>query len=243
MTKKIKSKTVKILEDYTHFRESKNFQITDKIFLVNSDLRKYHPKLKSTNKNIKKMLLNKVDWFSITPEKIVEKIIKRVKIGMNNTLSTNNSIICCFSGVGGDAIPFLESGFDVICNEIDYQKVKFLKSNIKECVGKKNVKIIKKSFFEIEKEDLIGKEILMAMVTPPWGGIDYTKNEFFDLKSMKFDEIHEKITSLVENVVYFLPKNCKKKEIEEIVGRCEISMGINCGKSAGLLVYCGVLFH
>lgn len=217
--------------------------IIDKSIVANPFIQKYHPSHRSLSSLIcKGLMLDIESWYSVTPEEVTNLAIKHIEHARISSLTTSRTIFCAYSGVGGDALVFLKNGYDVICTDIMYRKIKYLKHNYQvvrsesENVGKLFCMV--KDIFEMERHDFVKKPFL-AFLSPPWGGVNYKNEAVYNVEKMGLNTIHRKISSLVDNAVYFLPRNCHHSDVRKAVGRCKIQMARIEGRNIGLLVYCG----
>lgn len=220
-----------------------SFEIDNRIFVENPEIYKYNPTNKTYLSVMPKLLIEKDDWFALTPLTTIQHALKTIKRAAISTLSPNRNVFCAFSGVGGDSLVLMKEGYRVTCNDISYQKIKFLKANKRimeeEYKIKTESKFILKDFFEVDKSEV--EKPLFAFVTPPWGGISYKDNKNIS-EFLEIDKIKQKIDSLSDNAVYFLPLNLSDNEIEEVFGNCKIQRCSQPRKLDGVLVYTGNLF-
>ncbi|TBT96577.1 RNA cap guanine-N2 methyltransferase, partial [Hamiltosporidium magnivora] len=123
-------------------------------------------------------------------------------------------------GVGGDTVVFLKHGFDVYACDILYSKIKYLKINSSIYKKEQDKKYIYGNL-SCEVSDFltlnVDRKYEYGFLSPPWGGMDYKNSALFDLYSIDFDKITTKSQSIIKNCVYFLPKNCNPRQIEDII--------------------------
>lgn len=220
--------------------------IIDKSIAANPFIQKYHPSIKPLNSFIcKGLMLDIESWYSITPEDVTNVAIKHVEHARVSSITTSKTIFCAYSGVGGDALVFLKNGYDVICSDIVYKKIKYLKHNYQviknEASNAGQLFCMAKDIFEIDKRDFV-RQPFLAFLSPPWGGVDYKNEPVYNVEKMGLKAISEKISSLVDNAIYFLPRNCNHDAVRNAVGKCKIQMARLCDRNIGLLVYCGPIF-
>lgn len=233
-------------ERFVIYKKCGPWSIIDRSIALNPFIRKYHPSLKPLSSLITKgLMLDLESWYSVTPEQTTELVIKRIERAKMESLTTSKTVFCAYCGVGGDALIFLKSGYDVICSDVVYKKIKFLKHNYQvlrsEFKGTGNMMCMTKGFFETQKSDFV-RQPFIAFVSPPWGGVDY-KNGEYNLDQIGLEGIHKKMVTLVDNVIYFLPRNCNPESIKAVVGPCKIHKARLCNRDFALLVYSGPLFN
>ncbi|RVD91298.1 trimethylguanosine synthase-like isoform X4 [Tubulinosema ratisbonensis] len=223
-------------------KKKNGWLIQSRTLIYNPKLVKFHPNTRKLTSLLKHgFMLDEEDWYSITPECIVNNIIKNVERNKIDKLCTEKEVLCAFSGVGGDVIPFLKRGYNITAVDFSY-KIKYLKENV--AVLKSITKItgnltpITCDFFEF----IPNKTFFLSIISPPWGGLSYKNNKEI-LKDMRIEEIHNKIIQFSKNIIYFLPKNIKENEIKEIFSDFLIKPAKDDrGKIIGILVYYGDLF-
>lgn len=220
--------------------------IIDRSIAANPFIRKYHPSHRPLSSLIcRGLMLDIESWYSITPEDVTNLAIKHIEHARVTSITTSRTIFCAYSGVGGDALVFLKNGYDVICTDIVYRKIKYLKHNYQvvrsetENVGQ--LFCMAKDIFEMDRRDFARKPFL-AFLSPPWGGVNYKNEAVYNIEKMGLEAISRKISSLVDNAIYFLPRNCSHSDVREAVGRCRIQMARVGDRNIGLLVYCGPIF-
>jgi hypothetical protein len=90
----------------------------------------------------------------------------------------------------------------------------------------------------------------IAVLAPPWGGIDYHFDSF-DLKTMITSgngiELVQKVSQITSNIIFIIPKNTKLKQLYEISALTNLPMRIQRvslhEKLKMLVVYYGEFFQ
>ena len=115
---------------YVIRKRQKDWEITDRTISSDASIRKYHPSIRMLSSLVSKgLMLDRESWYSVTPESVSRVVVKRVERAKTLTLTTSRTILCAYCGIGGDALVFLRSGYNVICSDIVYRKIKYLKNN------------------------------------------------------------------------------------------------------------------
>ncbi|KCZ76886.1 hypothetical protein H311_02109 [Anncaliia algerae PRA109] len=223
-------------------KKKNNWEIHSYTLVYSPDLAKYHPKTRILTSLLEEgFMLDEVDWYSLSPESILNICIKQINRAKIRTLSFNNNILCAFSGVGGDVIPFLRNGFNVTAVDIDYKKIKYLKENcsiIQKEDGIGEVTPIVSDFLKFKTD----QRFLLAFVTPPWGGLSYKENNSIT-ESIGIKAIHKQVMKFTDSSIYFLPKNSNYSSLKDILGKCKIMEAKDHrGILVGILTFQGPLF-
>ena len=91
-----------------------------------------------------------------------------------------------------------------------------------------------------------GATVDLVVMSPPWGGPDYSLSEEFDLRSMLscggdgdgFRLLKEAIR-IAKNVVYVLPRNTKLKQLKELAAEVDLPCRVETiliGKKAKMIL-------
>ncbi|KAK7291114.1 hypothetical protein RIF29_06011 [Crotalaria pallida] len=146
-------------------------------------------------------------WFSVTPETIAQYQAERC---------ASDTVIDCFTGVGGNAIQFAQWCRHVIAIDIDPVKIDYARHNAAIYGVDDQIDFIMGDFFLLApklKADTV-------FLSPPWGGPDYTKVETYDMKTML--RPHDGYTlfnvakEIASRVVMFLPRNVNFNQLAEL---------------------------
>jgi len=149
-------------------------------------------------------------WFSVTPEPIAKHHASRVGAGVT---------IDCFTGVGGNAIQFAAKCKHVIAVDIDPQRIDCAHHNASIYGVNDHIDFILGDFINIAPQ-LKGET---AFMSPPWGGPDYAKVDFYDIKGMRLVmgelsrySLFKLGTMIASRVVMFLPRNVDLNQLADI---------------------------
>ncbi len=118
------------------------------------------------------------------------------------------SILDCTGGLGGNSISFCKYFSNVTSLEINKNRFKMLENNIK-LYNYNNIKLINDDSIEYLFKNYNNYDIYF--IDPPWGGIDYKKNNNITLKMSNYKLI-EIINILINKIndkliVFKLPFN------------------------------------
>lgn len=163
-------------------------------------------------------------WYSVTPEKVAIHIANRMKCDV---------VIDAFCGVGGNSIQFARNSV-VIAIDIDETRLECAKQNASIYGLTDKIHFIHGDFMKLNLVDLVkdleiqpsNRELSIGVfLSPPWGGVDYHKQEF-RIQDMVIDgvEIFNKCKELTNNICYFLPRNTRVEDLLDLgdveVERC-----------------------
>ena len=170
-------------------------------------------------------------WYSVTPESIACHIAQRCVCPI---------VIDGFCGSGGNAIQFaitcshvigiffqffcefikIENWIKNLAIDIDEKKILDARNNAEIYGVAHKIDFIVGDFFEIVphlKADVV-------FLSPPWGGMDYINEKFFDIRKMGgFDgiEIYNIAAKITPNVAYILPRNIDPSQLLQLSDKCE----------------------
>ena len=152
--------------------------------------------------------MDKESWYSVTPEEISIYISNLIKD------SNNYSIIDAFCGCGGNTIFFSKKFKTVYANDLYENKIKMTINNLKIYNCDDNVIFSCQDFLTFnQNSDFI-------FLSPPWGGIEYKKDDNFMLKNWIVPDIEEIIKhslQLSKNLIFYLPRCTKINELTEYI--------------------------
>lgn len=153
------------------------------------------------------IMMDEEGWFSVTPESIARHHASRCG---------SNTVIDCFTGVGGNAIQFAMRSNHVIAIDIDPQKVDYARHNAAIYGVNDRIDFIQGDFFKLAPY-LKGNTVFMS---PPWGGPDYSKVETYDIISMLKPHngyhLFKIGRAIASRVVFFLPRNIDINQLAEL---------------------------
>lgn len=208
-------------------------------YAITSDLKKYFGKryflFSMFDSGIQ---IDRESWYSVVAEPISKYLCERLLYyGVTSVFEP-------FSGVGGLSIHFSGNFSPLLVNDIDKEKIKMLKNNLRVYgKGLNLLKFMNKDIFDIPPSNYD-----CAVVCPPWGGINISEYSSKDL-----DEIMRPQLSLIlthckqfsQNMVIQMPKNTNLKNLMKVVNMCNICPLVKIekimvnGKSSQLFVYLG----
>ncbi|XP_058725156.1 uncharacterized protein LOC131596510 isoform X3 [Vicia villosa] len=146
-------------------------------------------------------------WFSVTPEVIAHYQASRC---------AGDTVIDCFTGVGGNAIQFAQRCRNVIAIDIDPLKIDYARHNASIYRVDDQIDFIIGDFFLLApklKADTV-------FLSPPWGGPDYAKVLTYDMKTMLRPRdgytLFNAAKKIASRVVMFLPKNVDFNQLAEL---------------------------
>ncbi|KAJ4841538.1 hypothetical protein Tsubulata_001742 [Turnera subulata] len=146
-------------------------------------------------------------WFSVTPEPIARHHALRC---------VSDTIIDCFTGVGGNAIQFAQKCKHVIAIDIDPTKIDYAHHNASVYGVDDQIDFIMGDFFVLApklKADTV-------FLSPPWGGPDYSKVKTYDIKTMLKPHdgffLFAIAMQVAKRIVMFLPRNIDINQLAEL---------------------------
>lgn len=230
-------------------RRMGRWTVYDRTIMVYPELRKYYvcrdlifPKTRNNG-----LMVDRESWYSITPEALANSITAFIRENLGKAGSAV-SVMDGFCGVGGNTISFLRAGFHVTSVDLDYRKLKYLKHNVRECLGADIAEEIRKGerlecvhgdLFEFLRSTSWQADVLFA--SPPWGGISYSKMKKYDPQLCRLKELEEAGGKIAGSRIFFVPKNTAHDDIRKEVGHCLILRATCRGRTMGILVITGAL--
>lgn len=193
----------------------------------------------------KGILMDSEGWFSVTPECISEHIAERCK---------DSLIIDCFSGCGGNTIQFAKYCNHVIAIDIDEIKLRYLKHNATIYNVNNKIECIIgdcRTILPNLKADII-------FIAPPWGGPDYTDEEYCDMSNLcgiNIQELFKIVFNITKKVILLCPRNCDVLQVAKfgginivfiiitIIQKCEIEEAYINNKCKMITAYYGDLVN
>lgn len=157
-------------------------------------------------------------WYSVTPEEIsiyIAKLCKDCKSSENLS-----SVVDAFCGSGGNTIQFSNFCEKVYAIDIDEKKIELCKNNVRvyKCDDQK-IEFINSDYLKINTSHSNLKSECVFL-SPPWGGMDYSKTEKYSLKKWVYPDINEILkTSLQisQNLILYLPRNTDIQELFSLI--------------------------
>ncbi|KDP38328.1 hypothetical protein JCGZ_04253 [Jatropha curcas] len=146
-------------------------------------------------------------WFSVTPEPIARHHALRC---------ASDTIIDCFTGVGGNAIQFANMCKHVTAIDVDAKKIDYAYHNAAIYGVDDQIDFIKGDFF-ILAPNLKADTVFLS---PPWGGPDYAKVKSYNIKTMLKPHdgyfLFNTAKKIACRIVMFLPRNVDLNQLAEL---------------------------
>jgi len=81
------------------------------------------------------------------------------------------------------------------------------------------IKFINKNFLDLDKQVDFTLPLSVVFVSPPWGGVSYSKVEVYNLNTIKpsFELIVKKSLELADNIVLFLPRSIDLNQLAKVL--------------------------
>jgi predicted RNA methylase len=158
-------------------------------------------------------------WYSVTPEEISIYISKLCKL---NEDSSDNSVVDAFCGSGGNTIQFSKFCSKVYAVDIDEKKIELCKNNaeVYNC-NQEKIEFINSDYLNIKNNPSYSNlKSDCVFLSPPWGGMDYSKTEKYSLKKWVYPDISEIIKTSLEisqNLIFYLPRNTDIQELFSLI--------------------------
>lgn len=141
--------------------------------------------------------LDHESWYSVTPQAIAEYIAERCRCDV---------VVDPFAGCGGNVIQLAMTCRQVIAIDIDPEKIRMAKHNAAIYGVADKIEFIVGNSVEL----LPNLKADVVFLSPPWGGNNYSRNEFslegMMIKGVSGKDLFEKARQVTPNVVYYLPK-------------------------------------
>lgn len=179
-------------------------------------------------------LLDRVGWYSVTPELIANQIAERCRC---------NTIVDAFCGVGGNAIAFAQTCERVIAIDNDETRLRLARHNAAIYGVADRIEFVLGDFFQFAKtlarwgEARQGRRVVdVIFLSPPWGGPSYLHGtdsnqpsdasqhpEFrlSDITPIDGSELFKLAERITPNITYYLPRNTNLQDISDLVSNTE----------------------
>lgn len=162
--------------------------------------------------------LDDESWWSVTPEKIARHIAARFHDSLGDGHLT---IFDGFCGVGGNLIQFAlySPHIRVIGCDNNLKRLKMAKHNAKIYGVEHQCEFILGDFMSIVRS-LQCRNVDAIFLSPPWGGIGYTKVDKYSLNQMTPDgyEIVDLCRKYItNNIAFLMPRNTDIDEVRRIL--------------------------
>lgn len=175
-------------------------------------------------------LLDRVGWYSVTPELIANQIAERCRC---------DTIVDAFCGVGGNAIAFAQTCEHVIAIDNDKTRLRLARHNAAIYGVDDRIEFVLGDFIQFAKNltergqtRQAGRAVDVIFLSPPWGGPSYLHGtdqnlpsdpsehpEFLlsDITPIHGSELFKLAERITPNVAYYLPRNTNLQEISDLV--------------------------
>lgn len=174
-------------------------------------------------------LLDRVGWYSVTPELIANQIAERCRC---------DTILDAFCGVGGNAIAFAQTCEHVIAIDNDETRLQLARHNAAIYGVADRIEFILGDFIQFAgtlsargKTRQGGRAVDVVFLSPPWGGPSYLQGsnqslsetpghpEFrlADITPVDGLELFKLAERITPNIAYYLPRNTNLQEISDLV--------------------------
>ena len=179
-------------------------------------------------------LLDRVGWYSVTPELIADRIAERCRC---------DTVVDAFCGVGGNAIAFAKTCRRVIAIENDETRLRLARHNAAIYGVADRIEFIlgdfiqfAKTLAEREETGRTGRAVDVVFLSPPWGGPSYLHGSDPDLPSdpserpefslsditpIPGSELFKLVRRLTPNIAYYLPRNTNLQEVSDLLTDAE----------------------
>ena len=180
-------------------------------------------------------LLDRVGWYSVTPELIANQIAERCRC---------DTIVDAFCGVGGNTIAFAQTCERVIAIDNDKTRLRLARHNATIYGVVDRIEFVLGDFVQLART-LVGRGgarqggrvVDVIFLSPPWGGPSYLQgtssnpppdasqhpefrlSEVTPIHGSELFKLAERITP---NIAYYLPRNANLQEISDLVTNTEV---------------------
>jgi len=180
-------------------------------------------------------LLDRVGWYSVTPELIANQIAERCRC---------DTIVDAFCGVGGNAIAFAQACERVIAIDNDETRLRLARHNAAIYGVADRIEFVLGDFVQFAKtltgrgETRQGGRIVdVVFLSPPWGGPSYLQGtnssppldtsqhpefKLSDAAPIHGAELFKLAERITPNIAYYLPRNMNLQEVSDLVTNTEI---------------------
>lgn len=158
--------------------------------------------------------LNKELWYLVTPEKLAEFIAKFIQC----CLPEASVILDVCSGGAGNTIQFAKTFDRCIGVELLPANLECAETNVKVYGVEDKCEFILMEWKEDSYKQFENQNIDCVFALPPWGGVDYNKQEVFDLENLKpfgLTKLLKSFIKVLDHICLFLPKNLDLTQISQ----------------------------
>lgn len=179
-------------------------------------------------------LLDRVGWYSVTPELIANQIAERCRC---------DTIVDAFCGVGGNAIAFAQTCEHVIAIDNDETRLRLARHNAAIYGVSDRIEFVLGDFIQFAQTlagrcetRQTGRAVDVIFLSPPWGGPSYLHGtsqdmtldspehpEFLlsDITPIHGSELFKLAERITPNIAYYLPRNTKLQDVSDLVSNAE----------------------
>ena len=173
------------------------------------------------------VILDKEGWYSATPEEIA---IQQASHVMESDIVVD---LCC--GCGGNSIQFARRALFTISVDIDPVRIRLAKYNAGIYDVGNKIQFVQASWLDLVPSNSNRRHCANAVfMSPPWGGISYTKAAEFDshglFEGMSLESILKNLSLIAPKVILFLPRNSNRSSLVEAArasGAMNMEMEVN----------------
>ena len=191
-------------------------------------------------------LLDRVGWYSVTPELIANQIAERCRCDI---------IVDAFCGVGGNAIAFAQTCERVIAIDNDETRLRLARHNATIYGVADRIEFVLGDFVQFAKTltgrveaRQGGRVVDVVFLSPPWGGPSYLHGtdsnppsdasqhpdfRLSDITPIDGSELFKLAEHITPNIAYYLPRNTNLQDISDLVSNTEQG-GPNGKNKAGI---------
>lgn len=174
--------------------------------------------------------LDRVSWYSVTPEKIASHIARRF------AASGARIIVDAFAGAAGNTIAFArECGGHTLAIELCQNRIALARRNARVYGVEGSIDFVNGDAYALLPSIRCVDAVFLS---PPWGGPLYQDGGF---RIGVFREIVAIARKVTRNVAILVPKNISRREAFETFGPCEIEENFLEGRPKTVTIYFGGL--
>lgn len=186
-------------------------------------------------------------WYSVTPENIAKFIAKFVKA----SLPDSTKVLDVFCGAGGNTIQLALEFEKVYGVDFSLDHLYCTYRNAEAYGVSDRIWLKYGSWEKISHQGRFSKiGIDFAFGSPPWGGVQYLRDDIYDLEyslqPMGITKLLRSMVSVTPNVMLFLPRNSNLEQVslatKQVLGpkgRCRIVYVKESGFTKGILCMWG----
>ncbi|AEY95664.1 FACR147Cp [Eremothecium gossypii FDAG1] len=190
-------------------------------------------------------------WYSVTPERVA----KFTAAFIEACLPGATTILDVFCGGGGNVVHFAKVFQKVYGVELKLEHLYCTYRNAEAYGVADRVWLKHGDWLQLAARGRFERvHVDCVFASPPWGGIDYTKTQAYDLETQLqpagLSQLLSSFLRISANVVLFLPKNSNLQQLSEITrsllgpeAKCKVLYARENGRDKGLLCFWGEAFY